>query len=95
MTVGEFAWAPWWYYLLLVAVTALGLWCTAVVLTKAGFAPWWALLFLAPMLYLIGMWLFAFVRWPRMDRVHVTPPSDYSGGWNVPPRDDDGDGRPR
>jgi hypothetical protein len=79
---------PWWYALVLWLLLALGLWMTARVLIRAGYAPWWALLLLVPLFYIIGIWIFAFARWPRIDRVRVTPPSDYKGGWNVPPRDE-------
>lgn len=76
----------WWYVVAVILTSVLGVWLSALVLRKAGHSPWWALLFLVPFLYLIGMWVFAFARWPRLDRVRVTPPSDYEGGWNIPDR---------
>lgn len=72
-----------------VLLIALVLALNIAVLRKAGRSPWWTLLFLVPPAYLAAVWVFAFVRWPRLDAVHVTPPSDYEGGWNVPPRDGD------
>lgn len=79
---------PWWSLLTMVLVMAAGLWMSARVLVKAGRSPWWALLLFAPLFYVVGIWVFAFTRWPRLDRVRVTPPSDYAGGWNVPERPD-------
>lgn len=79
---------PWWWGTLSVLVVALGVWFSARILQRAGLSPWWSLLFLFPMLYFIGLWVFAFMRWPRIDSVRVTPPSDYEGGWNIPPRPD-------
>lgn len=77
---------PWWYALLVWLALAVGMWMTARILLKAGHSPWWALLLFVPLLYIVGLWVFAFARWPRIDRVHVTPPSDYEGGWNIPER---------
>lgn len=83
---GIFGGMPWWYLLTTVLLLAVGLWLNAQVLRKAGFSVWWALLFVVPLLWIVGVWIFAFVRWPRIDRVRATPPSDYEGGWDVPPR---------
>ncbi len=83
----------WWYYVGVILVVVLGVWLSAAVLRKAGHSPWWSLLFLVPIIYLFGMWIFAFARWPRIDRISVTAPSDYEGGWNVPPRGQDDDRR--
>lgn len=68
----------------------LMLWMAARVLLKAGFSPWWALLLVIPVLAVAGLWLLAFLPWPRIDRIRTTPPSDYEGGWNIP----DGDTSP-
>jgi hypothetical protein len=69
----------------------LVLWVAARVLLKAGFSPWWALLLVLPVLAVAGLWLFAFIPWPRIDRVRTTPPSDYEGGWDIPQRDESPD----
>lgn len=41
-----------------------------VVVTRAGRSPYWALLAIVPFFYLlvIGVWVFAFCRWPKMER---------------------------
>lgn len=83
---GAWTTIPLWTWPVLWLVLALALWMTARILIKAGFAPWWALLLVVPVVYVVGLWLFAFLRWPRIDRIAVTPPSDYAGGWNVPER---------
>lgn len=80
--------APWWFWPSAVAVLALGLWFNALILRKMGFSQWWALLYLVQPFYVVGLWLAAFSRWPRVDRVRVTPPSDYGGGWNVSGKDE-------
>ncbi len=85
---------PWWWGALSLLIVVLGVWFSGRVLQKAGHSPWWSLLFLVPMLYLIGLWVFALVRWPRIDAVRVTPPSDYEGGWNIPPRPTGRDNEP-
>ncbi len=77
---------PWWYFAAIIITTILGVWLSATVLRKAGFSGWWSILFVVPIVYVVGMWIFAFVRWPRIDRVRTTTPSDYEGGWNVEPR---------
>lgn len=50
---------------LAVVLIAIGLWANIAILRKAGRSPWWALLFLFPILYIVGVWAFAFARWPR------------------------------
>lgn len=56
------------------AVTLLALVLLAVplamigrVLRRAGFSPWWALLVLVPLVNLVALWVFAYVRWPAID----------------------------
>ena len=34
------------------------------VLRRVGFSGWWSILALVPLLGLIGLWVFAFIRWP-------------------------------
>jgi uncharacterized membrane protein YhaH (DUF805 family) len=53
----------------LLALTALAIpiLMAARVLRRAGFSRWWALLVLVPVVNLIGLWLFAYVRWPAVD----------------------------
>jgi hypothetical protein len=53
--------------LLALAALAIPILMAARVLRRAGFSRWWALLVLVPVVILIGLWLFAFVRWPAVD----------------------------
>jgi uncharacterized membrane protein YhaH (DUF805 family) len=54
--------------LLALAALAIPILMAARVLRRAGFSRWWALLVLVPVVNLIGLWLFAYVRWPAVDR---------------------------
>ena len=37
----------------------------ANILNRAGRSRWWTILAFIPFLNLIGLWLFAFTRWPK------------------------------
>ena len=39
----------------------------ARVLRRAGYSPWWVLLVLVPLVNLVALWVFAYVRWPAID----------------------------
>jgi uncharacterized membrane protein YhaH (DUF805 family) len=41
----------------------------ASILHRAGRSRWWMLIAFIPLLNLIGLWVFAFTRWPAVDRV--------------------------
>jgi hypothetical protein len=36
------------------------------VLRRTGYSEWWALLLFVPGLNIIGLWLFAYGRWPKL-----------------------------
>ena len=55
--------------LYIVAMMAFG----SIVLVKARISPIWVFLLLVPYLNLIGLWLFAYVRWPRLDGSRQRP----------------------
>jgi hypothetical protein len=40
----------------------------ANVLHHAGRSRWWTILAFVPLLNLFGLWLFAFTRWPNVDK---------------------------
>jgi hypothetical protein len=40
----------------------------ARILRRAGRSRWWVILAFVPLLNLLGLWLFAFARWPNLDR---------------------------
>ena len=52
-------------YLLIFIVPA------AKILARVGFSGWWSLLAVVPLIGLIGVWVFAFVRWPIDDRLRA------------------------
>ena len=40
----------------------------ASILHRAGRSRWWLIIAVVPLLNLIGLWVFAFSRWPAVDR---------------------------
>jgi uncharacterized membrane protein YhaH (DUF805 family) len=57
----------------LVAVLALVLLAVpmvliARVLRRAGYSSWWVLLVLVPLVNVVALWAFAYIRWPAIDR---------------------------
>lgn len=70
---GYGAYWGWGTIVILAALTVLGVALTALVLKKAGRSPFWSLLFVFPLAYVIGLWVFAFTRWPNEDRGPVEP----------------------
>jgi hypothetical protein len=51
----------------LLAIVLLGV-PVASILHRAGRSRWWTLIVFIPLLNLIGLWVFAFSRWPTVDR---------------------------
>ncbi len=41
----------------------------AKVLSRVGINPWWAILSVIPLLNWIGLWVFAYARWPKVEAV--------------------------
>lgn len=41
----------------------------AHILNRAGRSRWWVIVAFLPLLNLIGLWVFAFTRWPKPDRL--------------------------
>lgn len=39
----------------------------ARIMRRTGYSGWWSLLVLIPLVNLVGLWAFAFARWPRVD----------------------------
>jgi uncharacterized membrane protein YhaH (DUF805 family) len=59
-----------WHWLTVAFYLALLVLPVAKILSKAGFSGWWSLLAVIPIVNVICLWLFAFIRWPIM----ATPP---------------------
>jgi predicted PurR-regulated permease PerM len=38
----------------------------ARILRRAGHSGWWSIVFVLPILNFIGLWVFAYVRWPNL-----------------------------
>jgi hypothetical protein len=47
----------------------------ANILHRAGRSRWWTVLAFVPLLNLVLLWVFAFSRWPAVDRDMVPPPA--------------------
>ena len=61
-----------WHWLMpivmpLLAIILLGV-PIASILHRAGHSRWWTILAFVPLLNLVGLWVFAFTRWPSQAR---------------------------
>lgn len=54
----------WMIVLIVVPVILLPL---ARILKRTGHSGWWALLYFVPLVGWIGLWVFAYARWPAVD----------------------------
>lgn len=60
----------------------IGLWLVTVLafasiaMVRAGLTPVWSLLLLVPVIGIVGLWVFAYARWPRLsdDPDQPSPP---------------------
>jgi hypothetical protein len=43
------------------------------ILRRAGYSEWWALLLYVPVLNVVGLWLFAYGRWPKIGGASSRP----------------------
>lgn len=59
--------------LLALVVLAVPMLLMARVLRRAGLSPWWVVLVLVPLVNLVALWVFAYMRWPAIDR--PSPPT--------------------
>ncbi|WP_042699634.1 hypothetical protein [Azospirillum sp. B506] len=50
------------------------------VLAKAGRSPLWILLLLFPYINVLAVWVFAFIRWPFVDRKPAPLPASAPDG---------------
>lgn len=51
-----------------IAVVVLFLWFYGRIVGRAGYSPWWALIMLVPVVNMVMLWVFAFTRWPALER---------------------------
>jgi len=64
----QFAESPSPVAVLALALLAIPLVLIGRVLRRAGLSAWWALLVLVPLVNLAALWVFAWMRWPAIDR---------------------------
>jgi uncharacterized membrane protein YhaH (DUF805 family) len=57
-----------WHILILLIFGAIFLVPYAKILSRAGWSGWLCLLWLIPLLNIVMFWVFAFGRWPALDR---------------------------
>jgi hypothetical protein len=38
----------------------------AKIISKAGYSKWWAIISIFPLVNLVGLWVFAFSKWPSL-----------------------------
>ncbi|MFM0666224.1 hypothetical protein PQQ78_00980 [Paraburkholderia sediminicola] len=56
------------HWSLLLAITVLFMYPYVRVIKRAGFSGWWILTMFVPIMNLIMIWVFAFAKWPAVDR---------------------------
>ncbi|MFM0224793.1 hypothetical protein PQR32_22725 [Paraburkholderia dipogonis] len=56
------------HWLILLAITVLFMYPYVRVIKRAGFSGWWILTMFVPIMNLIMIWVFAFAKWPAVDR---------------------------
>ena len=63
---------PQWHWIMAAAMPLLLLILVGIpvagILHRAGRSRWWTILALVPLANLIGLWVFAFTRWPNIAR---------------------------
>jgi len=62
--MGELSPIHWLIVLMLVSLLIPG----QQILMRAGRSRWWVFLAFVPLLNFVGLWLFAFCRWPAVDK---------------------------
>jgi uncharacterized membrane protein YhaH (DUF805 family) len=65
----EWLWMP--IVMPLLAIVLVGV-PVASILHRAGRSRWWTLIGFIPLINLIGLWLFAFSRWPAVEDAPTT-----------------------
>ncbi|WP_051341188.1 hypothetical protein [Azospirillum halopraeferens] len=63
-----FGLAPWVVNLIAALYLTYKLVLAGWIVAKAGRSPLWGLMVLVPFAELLGIWLFAYARWPFMER---------------------------
>ena len=58
--------------LVIYVVLPISIWIYGRILNKAGYSRWWVLLIFIPIVNIIMIWVFAFAKWPNIERVANT-----------------------
>jgi hypothetical protein len=53
-----------WQLMILFLAIVVTVYIFGSVVKKAGFSRWWSLLLIVPLVNLIMVWVFAFMKWP-------------------------------
>lgn len=64
---------PWLSHLIISLVVVYTLCIVGLVLLRTGRSPLWAFVLLVPYAGVVGLWLLAYIRWPRMDGANTDP----------------------
>ena len=54
------------FYVLLPIYVVFCLWLGFRIIEKAGFNGWWTLALVIPVVNIVMIWVFAFLRWPNL-----------------------------
>lgn len=57
-----------WGWLLVIAFMVAMIYPYVRILRRTGFSAWWLLTMLLPIVNMVMLWVFAFVKWPAVDR---------------------------
>jgi hypothetical protein len=53
-----------WHWIMLIIITGIFGYPVVRILRRAGLNGWWVLLWLIPIVNVVALWVFAYVRWP-------------------------------
>ena len=57
-----------WHWIVVLVIIAVYVIPAVKIVKKAGYSGWWCVLMLIPVVNLVAYWVFAFARWPSLDR---------------------------
>jgi hypothetical protein len=58
-----------WHWLIVLIVWALLLVPIVKIINKAGFSGWWSIVSLIPLVNILGLWIFAYSKWPNSENI--------------------------
>jgi uncharacterized membrane protein YhaH (DUF805 family) len=54
-----------WQVIIIIGILAMPFLLFSPILKKAGFSGWWSLCFFIPVVNILLVWVFAFIKWPN------------------------------